>query len=169
MKRHKIYIASPLGFSEFGLVLYRDELLPALAEAQFEALDPWADQDGSRREALVVAETINDVTARREALRQLNERIGADNASKLRSADGVLAILDGTDVDSGTASEIGFAVALGKVVVGLRTDRRWSGDNEGTRVNLQVRFFVEASGGTIVEGELSEALVQLRERLEGTA
>ncbi len=42
----------------------------------------------------------------------------------LRSADLILAILDGADVDSGVAFEIGYARALNKAVVGLRTDYR---------------------------------------------
>ena len=42
----------------------------------------------------------------------------------LQSADLILAILDGADVDSGVAFEIGYARALEKPVVGLRTDYR---------------------------------------------
>ena len=59
-------------------------------------------------------------------------------------------MLDGTDVDSGTASEIGFAFALGMPIVGFRTDLRATGDNEAAVVNLQVEYFIRASGGTIV-------------------
>ena len=62
----------------------------------------------------------------------------------------MIAILDGVDVDSGTAAEIGYAHALGKRVYGLRTDFRLAGDNHGAIVNLQVQYFIEASGGTIV-------------------
>jgi nucleoside 2-deoxyribosyltransferase len=43
----------------------------------------------------------------------------------LRKSDLVVANLDGGDVDAGTAWEIGWAVAKGIPVVGLRTDRRW--------------------------------------------
>jgi nucleoside 2-deoxyribosyltransferase len=42
----------------------------------------------------------------------------------LERADAVVAVLDGPDVDSGTAWEVGFAVARGKPVIGLRTDWR---------------------------------------------
>jgi len=42
----------------------------------------------------------------------------------LEWADVVVAILDGTDVDSGTAFEVGYAFARGKPVVGLKTDMR---------------------------------------------
>jgi nucleoside 2-deoxyribosyltransferase len=44
----------------------------------------------------------------------------------LRGADLLLAILDGADADSGVAYEVGYARALGKPVLGLRTDYRQS-------------------------------------------
>ena len=50
-------------------------------------------------------------------------------------ADAVVAVLDGPDTDSGTAFEIGYAVARGKPVVGVRTDYR-PGADQG--VNLMV-------------------------------
>ena len=67
----------------------------------------------------------------------------------IRACDGVLAVLDGSDVDSGTAAEIGFAAALGKPVVGVRTDLRITGDNEATLVNLQVEWFIIDGGGNL--------------------
>jgi len=45
----------------------------------------------------------------------------------------VLAVLDGVDIDSGTAAEIGYAFA-----------------KEGSTVNLRVEYFIWASGGDIV-------------------
>ncbi len=42
----------------------------------------------------------------------------------VRAADVVVAVLDGPDVDSGVAFEMGYAYALGVPVVGLRTDFR---------------------------------------------
>jgi nucleoside 2-deoxyribosyltransferase len=63
----------------------------------------------------------------------------------------LIAVLDGVDVDSGTAAEIGFAYALGMRIFGLRTDFRLAGDNLGSIVNLQVQYFIEQSGGRVVE------------------
>lgn len=40
----------------------------------------------------------------------------------------VLAILDGSDADSGTCWEVGYAYARGKTIVGIRTDFRQTGD-----------------------------------------
>jgi nucleoside 2-deoxyribosyltransferase len=64
--------------------------------------------------------------------------------------DAVVAILDGVDVDSGTAAEIGYAFAKGRPIFGYRGDFRLSADNEGATVNLQVEYFIRQSGGDIV-------------------
>ena len=42
----------------------------------------------------------------------------------VRQADVVVALLDGADADSGVAFEVGYARALGKPVLGVRTDYR---------------------------------------------
>lgn len=44
----------------------------------------------------------------------------------LKESDVVVAVLDGPDVDSGTAFELGYARALGLPVIGIRTDFRES-------------------------------------------
>ncbi len=51
------------------------------------------------------------------------------------SSDAVLAILDGTDVDSGVSWEMGYAYARGKPVVGVRTDFR-PGAEHGVNIML---------------------------------
>jgi nucleoside 2-deoxyribosyltransferase len=53
-------------------------------------------------------------------------------------ADMVLAWLDGTQVDDGTAWEIGYAHARGKPVHGIRTDFRQGGDTRHSRVNAMI-------------------------------
>lgn len=47
-----------------------------------------------------------------------------DDIKGLNSCNNVIAILDGSDVDSGTAVELGYAYAKGKKIFGLRTDKR---------------------------------------------
>ncbi len=42
----------------------------------------------------------------------------------VRKCDAVVAVLDGADADSGTAFEVGYAYALGKPIVAVRTDYR---------------------------------------------
>lgn len=50
----------------------------------------------------------------------------------------VVALLDGTQVDDGTAWEIGYAYAKGLPIYGLRTDMRQGGDTQYNRVNSMV-------------------------------
>ena len=69
--------------------------------------------------------------------------------------------LDGTDVDSGTAAEIGYAAALHKPVVGLRLDLRVTGDNEATIVNLQIEWFIRESGGRLLDTNVDDAIAAL--------
>ncbi len=73
----------------------------------------------------------------------------------LDAADIVVVIVDGPDVDSGTAWEIGYAFARGIPIVNLRTDYRGA---EGGAVNIMIEF-----SGTLVErrdpkGETKDAL-----------
>jgi nucleoside 2-deoxyribosyltransferase len=142
----KIYLASPLGFADSSRA-YMDVLREKLS-VHVDVVNPWDDKGfGADFER---ANAMNDREARLALLRATNDAIGRANADDIRAADGVVAILDGVDVDSGTAAEIGFAYALGKWVSGLRTDIRQTGENEAAVVNLQVRHFIDASGGTLV-------------------
>lgn len=68
------------------------------------------------------------------------------NLKGIEKSDIIVAVIDGADVDSGTAWEIGFAFARGKTVIGLRTDFRSLGI-EGT-VNLMVERSVVLCMGT---------------------
>jgi nucleoside 2-deoxyribosyltransferase len=142
-----LYVASPLGFSEAGCLFYRERLLPLLKHGGFEVLDPWALTDPA---AIERVRHMSEGAERRRAWQQLNAEIGATNRWAIERADGVVAVLDGVDVDSGTAAEVGFAFGLGKRIVGYRGDVRLSADNEGALVNLQVEHFIRTSGGEIV-------------------
>jgi nucleoside 2-deoxyribosyltransferase len=144
----RIYLAGPLGFSEAGRHFHRAVLLPFLGGLGYEVLDPWALADARRIEAV---ERMPYGVARREAWQALDREIAETNRGAIDLADGVVAVLDGTDVDSGTAAEIGYAFARGKPIVGYRGDFRLSADNEGSTVNIQVEYFIRQSGGTIVQ------------------
>lgn len=61
----------------------------------------------------------------------------AANVNALMAAQAVVAVLDGSDVDSGTAWECGAVYARGVYVYGLRTDFRSFGPEE--KINLQVQ------------------------------
>jgi nucleoside 2-deoxyribosyltransferase len=151
-----IYLAGPAGFTEAGRIHHREAVVPAVRNAGFEVLDPWADQSpiGGPPSAAGSAEHL-------AALRELNLSIGRRNAEMIRQCTGVLADLDGPDVDSGTAAEIGYAAALRRPVVGFRTDTRCSGDNAASTVNLQVEWFIAESGG-VLAASLADAVRELR-------
>jgi nucleoside 2-deoxyribosyltransferase len=159
----RIYLAGPLGFSEAGRHFYQTVLVPFVQGLGYEVLDPWSLTDSRR---IRTVEAMPYGPEKREAWRKLNYEMGATNRAAIDAADGVVAVLDGTDVDSGTAAEIGYAFARAKLIVGYRGDFRLSADNEGSTVNLQVEYFIRESGGTIVDRyeDLASSLRPLRSR-----
>lgn len=118
-------------------------------------MDPWEDQ-GQVASILALPFGVE----RRNSWIKLNHEIGRKNQALVDECNAIFAVLDGTDVDSGTAAEIGYGFARGKPIVGYRSDFRLSADNEGGIVNLQVEYFIRASGGTIITriDELSEVI-----------
>ena len=143
----RCYVASPLGFTDSGRHWYAEVLLPALRTV-VDPVDPWA---------LTTREEVEAATQRGD-LRALWLEVGARNARAIADAELLVAILDGQEADSGTAAEVGYAAALGKRCLGLRTDVRQAGE-PGMALNLQVEAFVVHSGGrvcTTLEDLLSE-------------
>jgi nucleoside 2-deoxyribosyltransferase len=153
----RVYLASPLGFSEAGRHFYTGVLVPYLRRLGYEVVDPWTLTEAGKIQAV---QSMAYGPAKRDAWRRLNLEMGATNRAAIDAAGAVVAVLDGADVDSGTAAEIGYAFARGKLIVGYRGDFRLSADNEGGTVNLQVEYFIRASGGTIVDRyeDLGESL-----------
>lgn len=145
MKR--IYLASPLGFAT-STRAFMDELVRRLSEVVVVE-NPWATEKVTPEE-WAAAEAIPDRAGHAAALHAINLRLAADNEASLRRCDAIVGVLDGVDIDSGTAAELGYAVALGKTAWGLRTDFRLAGDNHGAIVNLQVQYWIEQSGGQVV-------------------
>lgn len=145
----KIFVASPLGFADStrGFISIIKEHLIAIGH---EPIDPWSasqDLDEEFRRAECIEKQCDQV----EAYHRISMLIAERNSKLLKGSDGVLAVLDGVDVDSGTASEIGYAFGLGgKVINGYRGDFRRSGENLGICVNLQVQYWIESSGGRII-------------------
>jgi nucleoside 2-deoxyribosyltransferase len=131
MPRHTpvfVYAASPYGFTRSTRRFMTEEWYPAIERAHPDLvlLDPW----------------------RHPPSRSFME-IGRANLDQLRLCHCLVAALDGCDVDSGTAAEIGFARALGRPIIGFRHDQRASGDHPKSLINLQVEFFIRLNG-TIV-------------------
>lgn len=50
----------------------------------------------------------------------------------------IIAVLEGTDVDSGTAWECGYAYNQGKKIIGVRTDFRQRGDDLANGLNCMI-------------------------------
>lgn len=88
------------------------------------------------------------------------ERIFRKCLEGIDCADVVTAILDGTDADSGTAWEAGYAFARGIPVVGVRTDFRERGDDGGLNLMLSrsCRAFVAAPS---IEGHSMDVVAQM--------
>ena len=89
-----------------------------------------------------------------DAPRKIMER----DRSAIDSSDFLVALLDGTQVDDGTAWEIGYAYAKGIPVIGIRTDYRRSGDTQYSCVNAMI----EASCVAIVKD--AESVLEILKR-----
>ena len=111
-----VYLAAPL-FSEAECDFNR-KLRDELINAGFKVFLPQEDSNN-----------VKDMSGRQKII--FNK-----NLKGIENSDILVAVIDGADIDSGTAWEIGFAFAKGKPVLGLRSDFRTLGI-EGT-VNLMI-------------------------------
>lgn len=150
----KIYLAGPL-FSEaerawMSALKGRILLIGAKLGSDVEVLWPW--------EFISEAEVID-----------LGKKAGVEVFRRckahLESADILVAMLDGSQVDDGTAWEIGYYFALKKGrIIGIRTDFRRAGETEGAKVNAMIEF----SADTIVNTK-RELLDEIKAHLKGRA
>ncbi len=159
----KVYVASPLGFSEAGREFLGSKFLPSLRVTGHEILNPW-EISSDLGDKLSSAMTERDIVKLRTQLISINREIALRNEKAIRKSDILVAVLDGQDVDSGVAAEVGFAYALGKTILGYRGDFRLTGDNLGAHVNLQIDVWIERSGGRVLTSlsQLSEELGEMR-------
>ena len=111
-----VYLAAPL-FSEAECDFNR-KLRDEIKSAGFNVFLPQEDSNNVRDE------------------KNRQNIIFNKNVDAIENSSIIVAVIDGTDVDSGTAWEIGYAFARGKPIIGLRTDFRTLGI-EGT-VNLMI-------------------------------
>lgn len=142
----KVYLASPLGFSREN-DHYRERIKQRLRDINCSVFDPWEQDEVARR--IEHAMCLEDSGERARAIKAAARFTGGVNAEGLVNSDLVLAVLDGTEPDSGTVAELGFGAGIGKKCYGLRTDFRDSGDLPGLELNLQVLYFLEYSGGKL--------------------
>ncbi|HWQ18454.1 MAG TPA: nucleoside 2-deoxyribosyltransferase [Methanotrichaceae archaeon] len=113
--RCKIYLAGPL-FSSAEIEwagMVKKEIEKALGD-RAEVIWPHEIASGSARE------------------------IFEANTSALRGCDLLVAILDGAQVDDGTAWEVGFHYGRHGRILGIRTDFRQAGETSSSKVNAMI-------------------------------
>ncbi len=142
----RLYIASPLGFSEAGRIAY-PRVLRTVKSAGYAVLDPWTLTPKEWIDAVI---SMPEGPKRKKGWERLNKLIGHNNSRAIQQSDGIVAVLDGVDVDSGVAAEVGYGAALEKRILGYRGDFRLTGENEGAVVNLQVEYFIRLHNGIVV-------------------
>jgi len=157
-----VYLAGPSGFFEAGRAWHNDVVVPKVQGAGLVPMDPWADQSAIDK----IMDSMEFGPGRREALKEANLQQGRYDLALIDRSEAILASLDGPDVDSGTALEIGYGFARGLLIVGLRTDIRISADNEGSKVNLMIETCIADSGGTLTDS-VDEAVAQIARQLLG--
>jgi nucleoside 2-deoxyribosyltransferase len=155
----KVYVASPYGFTDSGVEFMGKIMIPSIERASFQVLNPWKYSEEVARQIDEIKST-KDIVKQIELWKNLNIEIGRNNETMINASQIVVAVLDGPDVDSGVAAEIGYAYALGKKIVGYRSDIRLTGDNIGAKVNVQIEHFIHNSQGEIVTNihDLKDAL-----------
>ncbi len=156
----KIYLAGPLGFSEVGRAFHYEKIIPEIKKLGFEIFDPWTVVPQEEIDSIL---NMDEGEEKKQALKKLNKDLFDGDIKALKSCDGVFAVLDGADVDSGTAAEIGIAYSLGKPILGYRGDFRLSSENTGVFVNLFVEGCVKETGGEIIKSlnDLSSAALRV--------
>ncbi|HJJ56411.1 MAG TPA: nucleoside 2-deoxyribosyltransferase, partial [Methanocorpusculum sp.] len=116
--KYHIYLAAPL-FSE-SQRRYNETIASFLASKYYDVYLPQS-----------VDDTVQSRQSNREKL------IYQSNINALKQSDIVVAIIDGSDVDSGTAWEMGYAKAMGKRVIAIRSDFRKYSKSELVNLMLE--------------------------------
>lgn len=108
----KIYIAGPL----FNVheKKYLEDIAEVLEGADFDCFLPHRDQTGIDPEEL----------KNNEMSQETKDIIFQTDIEALKGADLIIALVTGQDIDSGTASEIGFMFANNKPVLAITAEER---------------------------------------------
>lgn len=126
----RVYFASGFGFS-WATKDYMALCVKKMELADLTVVNPW---DLTSQAEIELAVRMGHEVA-------IRQQIGRRNAMAIDSCDILIANLDGQEVDSGVAWEIGYAYGKGKPCLAWRSDFRASGELGG-RVNLQVAYGV---------------------------
>ena len=117
-----VFVSGPI-FSE-GEMWFIKQVVSAIEKLGFKAV--WAFME--ERELIV---------DKKLAGKEWTEKVYLFITGRIDKCDLVVAILDGVDVDSGTAWEIGYAVGKGKKVIGIKTDERIYAKDQSVNLMIQ--------------------------------
>lgn len=160
----KIYLANAL--FNLGEILVNEKLAKEL-RANIENLDLYVPQENG---------DINDKNAYADSL-----IIAEADYERLKDTDYLVAVIDGIEIDSGVATEIGIAFAQGKKVFALYTDSRQQGRDNTKKIdalmkdatenqfmyrNLFVIGIIKKSGGAIYSN-IADLVQAVKKEIEG--
>ena len=114
----KIYLAGSL-FNEAERD-YEDKITKELESMGNNVYWPWRDAGDEELKRKYKEDT-----------KKINDEIVKRDIDAIKNTDMFIALIEGADVESGTSMEIGYAHALNKRIVGLRTDFRTQGESIG--------------------------------------
>jgi nucleoside 2-deoxyribosyltransferase len=147
----KIYLASPYGFTDSGIYFMNEVMIPMLKKANYEVLNPWGLLPEFKKE-LEEAMKLKDPVKIQEKFQEILSSAASRDLKLVDECDFLLAVLDGSDVDSGVALEIGYAYVKGKKMIGYRSDTRQSGDIAPLKVNVMIEDCIRNTGGQLFAG-----------------
>jgi nucleoside 2-deoxyribosyltransferase len=122
----KAYLAN--GLFSLGDRLVNEQLAAAIREA-VPGIELYVPQEN---------DAINDKTAYADSL-----AIAQADLEMLKNSDVLVAVLDGVEIDSGVAAEIGAFAMLNRPIVGVFTDVRQQGRDNMLKIEALVRDGIE--------------------------
>ncbi|VVB75049.1 Nucleoside 2-deoxyribosyltransferase [Candidatus Tiddalikarchaeum anstoanum] len=122
----KAYLAGPWGFDSAGKKYMDEEVIPKLGKIQnLEILNPWE---------LTPKDVIKN-NPEKTALKIIYN----NNIKAIKESNFIIAVLNGPQVDDGTAFELGYAAALGKKIIPYKDDWRTAcKDGKDNEFNLMI-------------------------------
>jgi len=160
----RIYLAN--GLFNLGEILVNEKLAKELRD-NIEGIDLYVPQEN---------DAINDKNAYADSV-----MIAKADYEKLEETDYLVAVIDGIEIDSGVATEIGIAFAQGKKIFALYTDSRQFGttnfrkidalvqdatENQFMYRNLFVVGIIKQSGGAIYNN-IADLVTAVKKEIEG--
>lgn len=122
----KAYLAN--GLFSLGDRLVNEQLAVAIRDA-ISSIELYVPQEN---------DAINDKTAYADSL-----AIAQADLEMLRKSDVLVAVLDGVEIDSGVAAEIGAFAMLNRPIIGVFTDVRQQGRDNMQKIEALVRDGIE--------------------------